>query len=789
VWAILEDIIRNKYVLLNRAPTLHRLGIQAFQPVLIEGNAIQLHPLVCPAFNADFDGDQMAVHVPLSREAQVEAKMIMAAPRNILKPGSGEPVIASKLLDILLGSYWMTKEVAGMRGEGKAFQSPNAAILAYDHGDVGFQAKIKVLPSEKEKYHGFGGELFETTVGRLLFNTVFPGDYPYINQAIDKKTLAKLIEDLIFRYGLEKVPDIMDRIKNFGFRYVTKSGITWSLDDVRIPKEKEAIVDGARKKSEQVTEHWEQGLLSEEERYRMNIEIWHAAKSEVEKYIPGTLPKDGPVSDMLRSGARGSVAQVTQMAGMKGLISSPTGETIELPVTKSMKEGLSPLEYFITTHGSRSGLASTALSTAKAGYLTRRLFDVAQDVVVGEEDCGTKEGFVVHRASASGIGTFLAKQIDGRYLAGDVESGDKVLYKKGHFITGADAKKIEESGVESVYVRSPLSCKSRRGICAACYGADLGTMKPVSLGEAVGTVAAQAIGEPGTQLTMNIKHAGGAASAGGDVTQGLPRVEEIFERRAPRIPAVVATVGGEVVEVKNDPDAKTGAGSKTIVIAPDIQDKKGKKEMAEYAVHPRRAVAVKPGDRVEKGQLLTDGSADLIDLFAYAGKEKTQAYIISEVVKIYELQGASISTKHLETIIRQMFSRSRIVAGGGTDYSPGDIVPTANMEAASEKSIAEGGEPALGEPLIMGILEVSLSRASFLSAASFQNTTRMLIKSSLQGSVDHLEGLKENVIIGRLIPAGTGFLGSPKANMIATYGAPNTLPQAPEIVKKEKEAA
>jgi DNA-directed RNA polymerase subunit beta' len=764
VWAILEDIIKDKYVLLNRAPTLHRLGIQAFQPVLIEGNAIQLHPLVCPAFNADFDGDQMAVHVPLSPEAQTEAREIMAAHRNILKPGDGAPVVASKLLDILLGVYWMTKEVEGMKGEGQAFQSPNAAILAYDYGAVGFQAKIKVLPSEKEKYAQFKGELFETTVGRLLFNTVFPSDYPFINDAIGKEKLNKLVDDLIARYGLTEVPAIMDRIKNFGFRYVTQSGITWSLDDIKIPEKKESIVAEARKKSDEVHRHWQDGLLSEEERYRMNIEIWHAAKAEVEKLIPATLPANGPVSDMLKSKARGSLAQLTQMAGMKGLIASPTGETIELPVTKSMKEGLSPIEYFTTTHGSRSGLASTALSTAKAGYLTRRLFDVAQDVVVGEDDCGTKEGLLIKRESASGIGTFLAQNITGRYLAQDLEADGKTLFKKGHFITRTDAKAIEEANVPGAYVRSPVACKSTHGICAKCYGADLGTMKPVALGEAVGTVAAQAIGEPGTQLTMNIKHAGGAASAAGDVTQGLPRVEEVFERRAPRNPAVVASVSGHVVEIKND------GKEKILVVAPDIEHKgKSKKDVLEYSMHPRRIPLVKVGDEFEKGQILTDGSADLTELYKYAGKEKTQAYIITEVLKIYELQGANISTKHLEVIIRQMFSRMKVTNAGSTELSAGDVIGEADLQIVNDRVTANGGEAAKAEGLIMGILDVSLSRQSFLSAASFQNTTRMLIKASLYGSVDRLEGLKENVIIGRLIPAGTGFKNSPKAELVAKH--------------------
>ena len=767
VWAILEDIIKDKYVLLNRAPTLHRLGIQAFQPVLIEGNAIQLHPLVCPAFNADFDGDQMAVHVPLSPEAQAEAREIMAATKNILKPGNGEPVVAAKLLDILLGAYWMTKEVEGAKGEGLAFSSPNSAILAYDYGRVGFQAKIKVLPSEKEKYNQFGGGLFETTVGRLLFNTVFPSDYPYVNAAIDKKSLAKLVDDLIVRYGLERIPEILDRIKTFGFRYVTQSGITWSLDDIRIPKEKDAIVAVAQKKSDEVVKHWERGLLSEEERYRMNIEVWHGAKSEVEKLIPGTLTVNGSVSDMLRSGARGSVAQVTQMAGMKGLIASPTGEAIEFPITKSMKEGLSPIEYFITTHGSRKGLTDTALQTAKAGYLTRRLFDVAQDIVITAEDCGTKLGHTVRRESASGIGTFLAANVDGRFLAGDFEADGKVLFKKGHFITRDDAKTIEDSGVPSVYVRSPISCKSETGLCVKCYGADLGTMKPVALGEAVGTVAAQAIGEPGTQLTMRTFHAGGAASVGGDITQGLPRVEEIFERRAPRNPAIVSSVGGEVIEIKDD------GKEKFLVVMPNIEDKgKGKKSAAlEYEVHFRRVPLVKVGSTVEKGQLLTDGSADLQELFKYAGKDKTQDYIISEIVKIYELQGANISTKHIEVIVRQMFSRVRTKTGGTTDYSPGDVLSASDLDRAN----ADTEERATAEPLIMGILDVSLSRQSFLSAASFQNTTRMLIKAAMYGSVDPLKGLKENVILGRLIPAGTGFKGSPKADMVAKY-APAIAP-------------
>ncbi|HEY4510883.1 MAG TPA: DNA-directed RNA polymerase subunit beta', partial [Candidatus Paceibacterota bacterium] len=524
--------------------------------------------------------------------------------------------------------------------------------------------------------------------------------------------------------------------------------------------EKHAIIEEAQKKSEEVIKHWNDGLLSQEERYRMNIEVWHAAKAEVEKLIPASLPAHGPVSDMLKSGARGSLAQMTQMAGMKGLIASATGETIEFPITKSMKEGLSPIEYFITTHGSRKGLSDTALNTAKAGYLTRRLFDVAQDVVISIEECGTKEGLLIRRESAAGIGTSLANNIHGRYLAQDVAlpSGE-VLFKKGHFVSKHDAKRIEDAGVASAYARSPIGCKAEKGLCARCYGADLGTTEPVDLGEAIGTVAAQAIGEPGTQLTMRTFHAGGAAAVGGDITQGLPRVEEIFERRMPRNPAVVSHVAGEVSDIREENNEKI------IVVLPDIEDKKGKKPI-EYDVHMRRVPLVKVGDRVEKGQLLTDGSADIGELFKYAGKEKTQEYIIGEIVKIYELQGASISIKHIEVIVRQMFSRVRIKETGDTRFSTDDITGEVDLNIANADAKERDKEGAKGEPLVMGILDVSLTRASFLSAASFQNTTRMLIKAAVYGSVDALEGLKENVIIGRLIPAGTGFPGSPKAKIV-----------------------
>ncbi len=762
VWAILEDVIKDKYVLLNRAPTLHRLGIQAFQPILIEGNAIQIHPLVCSAFNADFDGDQMAVHVPLSEEAQLEAREVMAANRNILKPGNGEPTISAKLLDIVLGCYYMTKIVEGERGEGKIFPNPNSAITASDFGEVSFRAKIKVLPTDTPKYTNFDGKPFETTVGRLLFNSTLPSDYSFINKEMDRKGIAALIDDLIDRYGVIGIPPIMDKIKAFGFKYVTNAGITWGLDDVKIPNQKAEIIGEAKKKSMKVLEEYNEGLLSEDEKYRQNIEIWHAAKNEVEKIVPTALDKNGPVADMLYSGARGGIGNLAQMAGMKGLIQDTSGETIEFPILSSYKEGLTPIEYFITTHGARKGLSDTALNTAKAGYLTRRLFDVAQDIVISEEDCTSKEGIIIEKRSASGIEIPLAKNIWGRYTVTDIVSPTgEVLFKKGHYITRKDAEVVEKAQVSSVTVRSPMTCKSLSGICQVCYGADLGTGSPVTLGEAVGTVAAQAIGEPGTQLTMRTFHSGGTASVGGDITQGLPRVEEVFERRSPKNPAVVSTADGEVVEIRNE------GKEKIIVVMPDESSRKGKgKEALEFVAHFRRMPLVSVGSKVAKGDLLTDGSADLDDLFKYAGREKTENYIIQEIGKIYELQGASISRKHIEVIIRQMFSRRKIKDIGGTGFVVGDVVSASTLTRENMKAKNEGGEEAKADSLIMGIQEVSLSRESFLSAASFQHTTKILIAAAVRGAQDELLGLKENVIIGRLIPAGTGFKGSPKEEKV-----------------------
>ncbi len=773
VWAILEEVISDRYVLLNRAPTLHRLGIQAFKPILIEGNAIQLHPLVCSAFNADFDGDQMAVHVPLSDEAQLEAKEIMASDKNILKPGSGDPTVSAKMLDIVLGCYWMTKEINGELGEGKFFSSPNTAIMAYDLGLVSFRAKIKVLPSDSVKYKQFDGKIFETTVGRLFFNSVLPKDYPFINGEVNKKKVMALVDDLAEIYSIEKIPQIIDKIKAFGFKYATHSGVTWGLDDIIIPEGKKDIVAKSKAKTDTIQDHFDQGLISKEERLRQTIEIWHGAKADVEKLMPGTLPKNGSVIDMVSSGARGTMGNITQMAGMKGLITNTAGDTIEFPIISCSKEGLTPLEYFITTHGARKGLTDTALNTAKSGYLTRKMFVVAQDTIITEEDCSTKEGVIIDKYAVSEMETPIAKHIRGRFLAADVVTPDgKTLYRKGDLLSKKDATIIEDAGITSVSVRSPLSCKTLNGICVKCYGIDLGKNKVVEVGEAVGTVAGQAIGEPGTQLTMRTFHAGGTASVSGDIVSGLPRVEELFEKRKPKNPAVVASVSGTVSDIK------ITEKEKIITVTPNLEDRTKSKDKIEYSVSLNRTIFVKVGDDFKKGDLLTDGSADIDELFKYAGKDKTIDYIIHEINKPYELQGETVSRKHIETIVRQMFSRRKIKSAGDTVFLPGDIVEVAFLVEENARIKALGKEEAKAEPIVMGITEVSLSRKSFLAAASFQHTTRMLISSAIRGTADKLSGLMENVILGRLIPAGTGFKGSKKAERIAELR--NNRPQVYE---------
>ncbi len=780
VWPILEEAIKDKYVLLNRAPTLHRQSIQAFRPVLIEGNAIQVHPLVCPAYNADFDGDAMAVHVPLSEAAQMEAKMMMSANKNILKPGSGDVVVASKLLDIILGCYWMTKAVDGLKGEGNAFPSTNAAITTYDFGAIDLRAKIKVLPSENKKYEQFGGNVFETTVGRLLFNSVLPSDFPYLNEEITNKRMGSLVHNLVTHYSLDGIPAILDKIKAFGFRYATHAGITWAISDIVIPKVKEEMVKEGREKAAKELENYNSGLLTEDERRRMTIEIWGKVSGDLRKHVVDVLDRQGPVHDMITSGARGSVVQLHQMVGMKGLITNPRGEIIEFPITSSLKEGLTPIEYFISTHGARKGLADTALNTARAGYLTRRLFDVAHDVVVLEDDCGTKEGVVIPRPGKENIGGSFADRVAGRVLASEAAG-----FKRNKLLNRDDAKVVEESKETEVTVRSPMTCEVARGVCRECYGMDLTTGELVDVGEAIGVIAAQAIGEPGTQLTMRTFHTGGVATVGGDITMGLPRVEEVFETRIPKLPATIARVSGVVTDIQKD-------GQETVItILPEAstatKTAKAAKKDAEYRIHPLRQILVKVGANITKGDFLTDGSADLEELFTFAGKERAQQYIINEITRIYELQGVSTARKHLEVIVKQMFSRVSITSSGDTGVSAGEIIADFEYARINKTQKDVEGELAKAKQLLLGITEVSLTRASFLSAISFQNTPRKLAEAAVGGAVDRLVGLKENVIIGRLIPAGTGFKGSKKYKMIEQMEAEFAAATPLEVPQTERE--
>jgi DNA-directed RNA polymerase subunit beta' len=734
VWAILEEVVKDKLVLLNRAPTLHRLSIQAFKPVLIEGQSIRIHPMVCKAFNADFDGDQMAVFLPLSEMAQREAKERMLSSQNLLKPASGKPIV-TLYQDIVFGCYYLTKILDGKKGEGKIFSSSEEAILAYESGFVDLRAKIKAM---------IKGKLIETSVGRIIFNKSLPEDFPFQNQLIKVKDLEKICAQLIEKYPPDSVAKTLDRIKELGFEYSTFSGLSWGMDDLVLPKEKKEIVERAKKEAEKVEMHYKKGLLSLEEKRTKIIEIWTRARGEIEKIVPKTLPSDGPVFQIADAGARGSWSQPVQMTGMKGLVVNPAGQIIELPVISCYKEGFKVLEYFISTHGARKGAADTALRTSTAGYLTRRLIDVSHSLIISEEDCGDKKGIEISKSDAEEIGQDFLQKIIGRISLEDIfdKKSKKVIIKRGEIIDSEKGKRIIENQIEKIRVRSPLSCKSKRGICQKCYGWDLGRGKMVDLGEAVGIVAAQSIGEPGTQLTLRTFHTGGVAG-GGDITQGLLRVEEVFEARYPGGKAEICPVDGKVIEV---------TPKKVIKIQP-----KGKKEILEFKASPLAAVWVKEGQEVKKGDQLFEGSLDLKELFKIAGKEATERYIIKEVQKIYAGQGAEIHDKHIEVIVREMFSRLRIKDPGDSLFSPGEIVEKSEFLEENERLKKIGKKPAKAVQLLLGITKVALTSSSFLSAASFQETSRILIKAALEGAEDKLKGLKENVIIGKLIPCGTNF--------------------------------
>ena len=736
-YEILDEIISHHYVLLNRAPTLHRLSIQAFQPVLIEGKAIQIHPMVCSAFNADFDGDQMAVHVPLTDRAREESEKLMLSTNNLLKPASGEP-ITTPTLDMVLGCYYYTHILAGVKGEGKIFSSPDEAILANDLNIVDVRAKIKV---------NYNGKIIETSVGRIRLNNIVPENLRFINEEMTKKELKSLVAKVLEVNGLKETALFVDRIKDLGFQAVTKSGISWGMRDLNVPVEKKEILEKAEEKVLVIKQQYNVGLLTESERKSQVIEIWNDAKNKITDKVRESIDKEGPVYSMVYSKARGSESVVVQMAGMKGLMAGPTGETIELPIKSCYKEGLNVLEYFISTHGARKGMADTALRTATAGYLTRRLVDVAQDIIVHQNDCKDKSGTYIYREDSDRIGQSFASRVIGRYISEDVadpKTGE-IIAEKGNVVIKEQGLRIEKAGIEKVKIRTLVTCKSPRGVCQKCYGTDLGRGDLVQMGQAVGIVAAQAIGEPGTQLTMRTFHIGGVA--GSDITQGLPRVEEIFEARPPKGEAIISEIDGKVIAIEST--------DKAIIIKVESQDK-GKK-VDEYSVPAGSTLKVAEGDLIGKGTKLSEGNVDLKKLYKTMGWENVYRYIVREIQEIYAAQGEGINDKHIEVIVRQMFSRVLVEDVGGTTMIEGDIMERDEFNEVNLEIKKEGKEEAKGEKLLMGITKVALSTESFLSAASFQETARVLINAAVAGKEDRLRGLKENVIIGKLIPAGTGY--------------------------------
>ncbi len=744
VWEALEHSIQNKLVLLNRAPTLHRLSVQAFRPILIEGKAIKIPAVTTSAFNADFDGDQMAVHLPLTDEAQKEARELMLSTHGILKPSSGEPVaIATK--DIVFGCYYLTSSAdPGALGEGKIFSSGSEAIMAHENNFIDLRAKIKV------KVEGVvadsKSQLIETTVGRVIFNSALPKEYPFVNRKLNRTDLRAIEAEIFYRYGEERTVDFLDKVKDFGFHYSTISGVSIGMDDVKIPPEKDAIINEAQIIVDENRSLYDQGLLTDYERKSKAIEIWTHTKSKLEKVLRANFKENDMVFMLVDSGARGNWGTANQLAGMRGLLTNAASEIIELPVKSSFKQGLNVLEYFISTHGARKGTVDTALRTASAGYLTRRLVDVAQDVVVKADDCGDKDGYIMYADDGKYSGEGIGQRLLGRVILEDIKDGDSKIAKKGTLIDRELSSKINDLDIKEIRVRSMISCKTIDGVCRMCYGYDLSKNRLVDIGEAVGIVTAQAIGEPGTQLTMRTFHTGGVASVS-DITQGLPRVEEIFEVRPPSGKAIVSEVTGSVVSVEEKNNQHI------IKIVTD------KGEEREYATMPGTAIAIAAGDLVTPGQQLSDGHIDLKELFALTGEIATVArYIIREVQSVYYSTGEGIDDKHVELIVRQMFSRVRIIDSGDTILIPGDVVEKKTVLDANQTATRDGKNLATFEQLLLGITRVSLTTDSYLSAASFQETARVLIDAAISGKEDQLRGLKENVIIGRIIPAGTGFV-------------------------------
>lgn len=785
VWDVLEEVIREHPVLLNRAPTLHRLGIQAFEPTLVEGRAIRLHPLVTTAYNADFDGDQMAVHVPLSKEAQAEARMLMLAAQNILNPKDGKPVVTPSQ-DMVLGNYYLTLERKDAVNTGAIFNNTNEVLKAYANGFVHLHTRIGVHassfnnPTFTEEQNK---KILATSVGKIIFNEIIPDSFAYINEPtqenlerktpnryfidpttlgegglkeyfeneeliepFNKKFLGNIIAEVFNRFSITDTSMMLDRMKDLGFKFSSKAGITVGVADIVVLPDKQQILDEHEKLVDRITKQFNRGLITEEERYNAVVEIWTDAKDQIQGELMQSLDKTNPIFMMSDSGARGNASNFTQLAGMRGLMAAPSGKIIELPITSSFREGLTVLEYFISTHGARKGLADTALKTADSGYLTRRLVDVAQDVIVREEDCGTDRGLLVSdiKEGTEMIEPFI-ERIEGRYSKETIRhpETDEIIIRPDELITPEIAKKITDAGIEQMYIRSAFTCNARHGVCEKCYGKNLATGEKVEVGEAVGTIAAQSIGEPGTQLTMRTFHTGGVA--GSDITQGLPRIQEIFEARNPKGQAVITEIEGVVEDIKLAKDRQ-----QEIVV-------KGANETRSYLASGTLRIIVEIGQPVQRGEVLTEGSIEPKNYLSVAGLNATESYLLKEVQKVYRMQGVEIDDKHVEVMVRQMLRKVRIIEAGDTKLLPGSLVDIHNFTDANREAFKHRKRPATAKPVLLGITKASLETESFLSAASFQETTRVLTDAAIKGKRDDLLGLKENVIIGKLIPAGTGM--------------------------------
>ncbi len=756
VWDILEDVIKDHPVMLNRAPTLHRLGIQAFEPVLVEGRAIKLHPLVCTAFNADFDGDQMAVHVPLSPEAQAEARYLMLSVNNLLKPQDGKPVTVPTQ-DMILGSYYLTMDADGEKGEGMYFKDKDEAYMAYQNGDLELHAKIKVRMTKE-----IDGKVcvhpIETTMGKIIYNEGIPQDLGFVDRTkyedkfrleiefpVMKSNLGKIISKCVDKHDLSVTAEVLDYIKSIGYKYSTKGAITVSVADVAVPEAKKKILDDSELQVEEISKQFRRGLITEDERYSSVIKVWEKATNDVTEAMKANFDDLNPIFMMAQSGARGNMNQLRQIAGMRGLMANTSGKAVEIPIKSCFREGLDVLEYFISSHGARKGLADTALRTADSGYLTRRLVDVSQDIIVREDDCGTTEGIEVEAIKdGNQLIEKLEERLLGRFPLEDIidPNTNEVIVDKDTMITTALAEKIVNAGITKVKVRSVLECRTKHGVCSKCYGMGLATRQRVNIGEAVGIIAAQSIGEPGTQLTMRTFHTGGVA--GGDITQGLPRVEELFEARKPKGLAVISEISG-VVSIQDNKKRKE------VTVT-------GKDNSKTYVISFGSKLKVKEGMEIEAGDPLTEGSINPNEILAINGVEGVHRYLTSEVQKVYRNQGVDINDKHIEVIGRQMLKKVRVEDNGDTELFAGSLVDMYEFEEENERVVAEGGRPAVGKRVLLGITKASLATESFLSAASFQETTRVLTEAAIKGKVDSLIGLKENVIIGKLIPAGTGML-------------------------------